>query len=178
MRNVFRSFQSTYDSTGSSGLYDNYNSVTNNGNDGNGPYSSTNGNGSGPYSSPMGNDGGYRSSRSSYGAAPSGNGHGDDRDRYRYGRFAHCYGPAALASRNKHFHFTKICHFIFTYHIPHGWFPDTPIINQCLLPKPPFINRYHRLNPRVTHLDPLDQTLLRGPNLSRQLCPQPQRETT
>ena len=84
-------FQSTYDSTGSSGLYDNYNSVTNNGNEGNGPYSSTNGNGSGPYSSPMGNDGGYRSSRSSYGAAPSGNGHGDDRDRYRYGRFAH--GP-------------------------------------------------------------------------------------
>ena len=88
-------FQSTYDSTGSSGLYDNYNSVTSNGNGGggggSGPYSTTNGNGSGPYSSPMGgNDGGYRSSRSSYGTAPNGNGYGDDRDRYRYTHLMFC----------------------------------------------------------------------------------------
>merc|ERR1719458_1493069 len=55
---------------------------------------------------------------------------------------------------------------------------DTPIINRYLLQKPPFTNRYHRQNPRVSHLDPLDQTPLRGPNLSRQQCPQPQRATT
>ena len=82
---LVRLFQSTYDSTGSSGLYDNCSSATANVKGSTGPYSSsTNGNGGGPYSSPMGNDGGYRSSRSSYGAATNGsNGYGDDRDRYR-----------------------------------------------------------------------------------------------
>ena len=64
------------------------------------------------------------------------------------------------------------------YHIPRRCFLDTPIINRYLLQKPPFTNRYHRQNPRVSHLDPLDQTPLRGPNLSRQQCPQPQRATT